>query len=85
MGWETAIYKMTGLAAEQSGIRGRGIIAPGYMADLVLIDPETVKDNASIQNPQAMSDGIMKVWVNGELVFQEKKFLQKFPGEFIGR
>ena len=85
MSWETAIYKMTGLAAEQSGIRGRGIIAPGYAADLVLIDPETVKDNASIQNPQAMSDGILKVWVNGELVFHDKHFMKKYTGEFVGR
>jgi N-acyl-D-amino-acid deacylase len=85
MSWETAINKMTGLAAEHVGITNRGIVAAGYFADLVLIDPETVKDNASIQNPKALSDGILKVWVNGVLVYSDKNSLQKFPGEFISR
>jgi N-acyl-D-aspartate/D-glutamate deacylase len=76
---------MTALSAEHVGITNRGIIAPGYFADLVLIDPETVKDNSSIQNPKALSDGILKVWVNGVLVYKDKASLQKFPGEFVGR
>ena len=85
LSWETAIYKMTALAAEHVGIVNRGIIAPGYFADMVLIDPATVKDNASIQNPKALSDGILKVWVNGVLVYKDKTGLQKYPGEFVGK
>ena len=85
MNWEEAIYKMTALSAEHVGITNRGIIAPGYFADMVLIDPVTVKDNANIQNPKALSDGILKVWVNGVLVYQDKTFLHQFPGEFVGR
>lgn len=85
MSWEAAINKMTGLAAENTGIKNRGIIAPGYFADLVLIDTETVKDNSSIQNSKALSDGIKKVWVNGVLVYQDKTFFKKYPGEFVGR
>jgi len=85
MSWEEAIYKMTGLAAEHTGIKNRGIIAPGYFADLVLIDPATVKDNASIKDPRALSDGILKVWVNGVLVYKDKTSQQKYPGEFIKR
>lgn len=67
------------------GISNRGIIASGYFADMVLIDPATVKDNASIQNPKALSDGILKVWVNGVLVYKDKTGLQKYPGEFVGK
>jgi N-acyl-D-amino-acid deacylase len=85
MSWEAAINKMTGLSAEHTGITNRGIIAPEYFADLVLIDPETVKDNATIQDSKALSDGIKKVWVNGVLVYQDKTFLKKYPGEFISR
>lgn len=83
--WEEAIFKMTGLAAAQTGIRNRGLIAPGYFADLVLIDPETVKDQATIENPRALSDGIEAVWVNGVLVYQEKKATGNYPGQFIQR
>jgi N-acyl-D-aspartate/D-glutamate deacylase len=85
MSWEDAIHKMTALSAEHVGITNRGIIAPGYFADMVLIDPAIVKDNSSIQNPKALSDGILKVWVNGVLVYKDKASLQKFPGEFIVR
>lgn len=83
MSWETAIHKMTGLAAEHTGIKNRGVVAKGYFADLVLLDPETVKDNANIANPKALSDGILMVWVNGQLVYKNKQFQQQFPGEFI--
>ncbi len=85
MSLETAIQKMTGLAAAHTGISNRGILAPGYSADLVLLDPETVKDNSTVQNSKALSDGILKVWVNGICVYDNKKFTQKYPGRFIGR
>ncbi|WP_428665417.1 serine hydrolase [Runella sp.] len=85
MSLETAIHKMTGLTAEHLGITDRGIVQPGYYADLVLFDPETVKDNANIQNSTALSSGIEKVWVNGELVYQSQKATGAFPGMFIKR
>ncbi len=85
MSLETAINKMTALSAEHVGIRQRGLIAAGYYADLVLLDPDTVQDHATIQNPQALSDGILKVWVNGELVYANKEFMDKFPGRLIKR
>lgn len=83
--WESAIHKMTALAAEHTGVKNRGVIAPGYYADLVLIDPAIVKDNSTIQNPKALSDGILNVWVNGVMVYKDKISLQKYPGEFIVR
>jgi len=51
----------------------------------VLLDPVTVKDNASIQNPKALSDGILKVWVNGVLVYKDKESTKEFPGMFLSR
>jgi N-acyl-D-amino-acid deacylase len=80
---ETAIFKMTALSAEHVGIQDRGIIGPGYYADLVLFDPKTVMDNATIQNPQAVSTGIEKVWVNGKLTFEKQKATGKLPGKLI--
>lgn len=85
LSWEAAIHNMTALAAEHTGIKNRGMIAPGYFADLVLIDPATVKDNSTIQNPKALSDGILKVWVNGVMVYKDKMSQKKYPGEFIVR
>ena len=82
---EQAIYKMTGLAAENLNIEKRGFIKPGYYADLVLFDPATVKDNSTIQNPQAVSSGINTVWVNGVEVYTEKGVTKKYPGQVILR
>lgn len=80
---EEAIHKMTGLSAEHLGLQGRGIIAPGNVADLVLFDPKTVQDNATFQNPTALSTGIERVWVNGQLVFAGGKTTKVFPGQLL--
>jgi N-acyl-D-aspartate/D-glutamate deacylase len=85
MSLETAIQKMTSLSAEHTGIKNRGLIAAGYFADLVLFDPATVKDNADIKKSKAISTGIEKVWVNGEIVFANGQSTKKYPGVFVSR
>ncbi len=82
---EKAIYKMTGLTAENVGITDRGLIVRGYFADLVLLNPATVIDNATITNATALSTGIEKVWVNGKVVYDGKKAVDNFPGRFVER
>ena len=82
---EQAIHKMTGLSAHHMGFRNRGVIAPGYAADLVLFDPDTIIDNATPRNPSALSSGISKVWVNGKIVFENGQESGQRPGRFITR
>ena len=82
---ETAIYKMTGQSADFFGFKDRGRIAVGYFADLVLLDPTTVIDQANIKNSKALSTGIELVWVNGTLVYQAQKSTGKQPGLLIKR
>ena len=85
LSWQEAIYKMTGLSAKQLGIKNRGIIKQGYYADLVLFNPETVTDRSTIAEPQRISDGMELVWVNGRLVYQNKKTAGIYPGQIIRR
>ena len=80
---ETAIYKMTGLTAEHLGIQERGILARDYFADMVLFDPATVIDNATIANSTALSSGIEMVWVNGKIVYKDGRATKVYPGIFI--
>ena len=82
---ETAIYKMTGQSADFFGFKNRGRIAVGHFADLVLLDPTTVIDQANIKNSKALSTGIEMVWVNGTLVYQAQKSTGKQPGVLIKR
>jgi N-acyl-D-amino-acid deacylase len=85
MGLETAVHKMTGLTARHLGIRDRGLIRPGYLADLVLFDPERVIDRATLEDSHAISDGISGVWVNGKQVYDRGKSTGVRPGRLLLR
>jgi len=80
---EQAVYKMTGLAAKHLGITDRGTLAEGSSADLVLFDPATVMDRATMENPTRLSAGIEKVWVNGTLVYQDRRTTGVRPGQVV--
>lgn len=80
-----AVYKTTSLPAAQMGFSNRGRIAPGFKADLVLFDPETVIDRATPSDPHAVSTGIDRVWVNGVLVYEDGKTTGQFPGWALKR
>ncbi|MDP4809830.1 MAG: serine hydrolase [Saprospiraceae bacterium] len=81
----TAIYKMTGLCAENLGLTDRGILSSGNFADMVLFNPAIIKDKATITQPQALSEGILQVWVNGNSVYKDGKSTNQFPGIIITR
>jgi N-acyl-D-amino-acid deacylase len=80
---EDAIRKMTTLAAANAGIKDRGRIAPGQFADLVLFDPRSVVDRSTTAAPQALSDGIERVWVNGVEVFRDGAATGERPGQVL--
>ena len=66
---EQAIHKMTGLSARRFKLDGRGNLRVGYSADIVVFDPQLVKDLASFEKPMQFSAGIEQVWVNGVLSY----------------
>lgn len=80
---ESAIHKMTGLAAAQYGVAGRGLLREGYHADLVLFDPATVTDAATFSAPIQASRGIHAVWVNGRQVWDGERTGAERPGHVL--
>lgn len=82
---EAAVNKMSGAAAEHVGIRDRGLIQPGAYADLVLFDPVTVADRATIKDSRALSTGIQKVWVNGGLALESNRPTGLHTGQAVKR
>jgi N-acyl-D-aspartate/D-glutamate deacylase len=80
-----AVHKMTGMPAQQFGLAGRGKIGEGCHADLVLFDPETIRDTASFSNPISAAEGIAAVWVNGVLSYQDGVAAQERAGRFLPR
>lgn len=80
-----AVRKMTRMSADRFGLDDRGRIAVGVAADLVLFDPQQVKDAATFSQPQQLAEGIHSVWVNGVLSYQNKKMTGQRAGKFLER
>lgn len=82
---EEAVRKMSYAPATRLGLKDRGRIAKGKRADLVLFDSKTVTDNATFGEPQKLSSGIAKVFVNGEIVWENNSVTGKLPGMILKR
>jgi N-acyl-D-amino-acid deacylase len=80
---EDAIRRMTSLPARTFGFHDRGIIRPGFVADLVLFDPELVTDKATFANPHQYSEGFDYVLVKGTAAVAEGELTDERAGEFI--
>ena len=80
-----AIRKMTSLPATRFKLRDRGLIRAGYKADLVLFDPATIIDRSTFREPQLISEGVKRVFVNGEEVWADGKVTGNRPGKALRR
>jgi N-acyl-D-amino-acid deacylase len=67
---EEAIRRMTSQSCQRFGLAGRGLLRPGYWADLVLFDPATVRDTATYADPKQEPVGIAMVVVNGLVAYE---------------
>src|SRR5688572_4592956 len=68
-----AIRKMTSLPAQRFKLRDRGWVRAGFKADLVLFDSDRIVDRATFRDPQLISEGVKRVFVNGEEVWTDGK------------
>ncbi len=82
---ESAIHKMTGFPAVRMGMKERGLVKEGLIADLVIFDPETVVDNATWEDPHQYPTGIPYVLVNGTAVVDSGKHTGAMPGKVLRR
>ena len=80
---EEAIRRMTSAPASRLGLKDRGTIRDGAIADLVVLDPATVRSNATYDEPRQFPDGIEHVIVNGELVVDEGVHTGRTPGRAL--
>jgi N-acyl-D-amino-acid deacylase len=78
-----AVRKLAALPAENLGLRQRGWIKPGYYADIVLFDPTTVRDNATVEKPQLYASGVREVLVNGIEVVKDGQHTGATPGRVV--
>lgn len=80
---EEAVRKMTSFPAQRLGLFDRGVLRPGMKADLVMLDPMTVRDTATFEKPHAYAEGIALVVVNGQVIFDGEAMTAARPGRVL--
>jgi len=83
--FETAIRKMTSFPAQKLRIWDRGLLRESFKADIVVFNPDTVRDKATYENPHQFNEGIIHVLVNGEIVVENEQQTDKLPGKYLRR
>ena len=82
---EEAVRRATSLPARRLGLRQRGVIAPGWFADIVVFDPANVADTATYEDPYRYPNGIAHVLVNGVTVVLNGRSTGQRPGHVLRR
>jgi dihydroorotase/N-acyl-D-amino-acid deacylase len=80
---EEAIRKFTSLAAQRMRLTDRGVLKTGMWADVVVFDPQTVRDVATYDDPNRLSVGMQYVLVNGVAVIDDGKMTNQLPGKVL--
>jgi hypothetical protein len=80
---EDAIRKMSALPAQRLRLTDRGVLKAGMWADVVIFDPATVRDLATFDNPNQLSEGMEYVLVNGVPVIDQSKMTGALPGKVL--
>ena len=80
----TAIWKCTGLPASRMKLKERGLLVPGYAADITVFDPQTIADRSTYARPHQFPAGIAHVFVNGVHTIREGAHTGALSGIVLG-
>ena len=80
---EEAVRKFTALPAQRMRLTDRGVLKQGMVADLVIFDPATVRDAATYESPNQLSQGMEYVLVNGVTVIDHGQMTGALPGKVL--
>ncbi len=80
---EDAIRKFSSLPAQRMRLTDRGVLKQGMWADVVIFDPAKVRDLATFESPNQLSEGMVYVLVNGVAVIDQEKITGALPGKVL--
>ncbi|HZR57382.1 MAG TPA: D-aminoacylase [Terriglobales bacterium] len=80
---EDALRKFSALPAQRMRLTERGVLKAGMWADIVIFDPATIRDVATFENPNQLSQGMEYVLVNGVPVIDNTKMTGALPGKVL--
>jgi N-acyl-D-amino-acid deacylase len=82
---EAMVRKLTSVPAERFGFAKRGVLRPGNFADIVVFDPDKIRDKATWADPHQYPEGIPHVLVNGKVVIKDGEHTGALPGAALRR
>jgi dihydroorotase/N-acyl-D-amino-acid deacylase len=80
---EDAVRKMSAYPAQRTGLADRGVLREGLKADLVVFDPNTIRDRATFEQPHQYGEGVSLVVINGQVAFEDGKMTSARPGRVL--
>lgn len=80
---QEAVRKLTSLPAANLKLERRGFLKPEYFADVVVFDPQDIRDHATFEKPHQYSTGVIHVFVNGQQVLKNGEHTGAKPGRVI--
>jgi N-acyl-D-amino-acid deacylase len=80
---EEAIRRLTAFPAENLKLHRRGMLRPGYYADVVVFDPARIQDHATFDKPHQLATGVVHVFVNGTQVLRDGEHTGAKPGRVV--
>jgi N-acyl-D-amino-acid deacylase len=80
---QEAIFRLTGLPAQNWKLEGRGCLKVGCHADITVFDPATIIDHATYAQPMQYATGVSNVFVNGVQVLRDGEHTGAKPGQFV--
>ncbi|HUH06653.1 MAG TPA: amidohydrolase family protein [Egibacteraceae bacterium] len=83
--WAAAAVHLSSHAARRFGLGARGLIRPGFVADVVALDPDEISDEATFEQPTRPAKGVRHVWVAGVPVLRDGDLTGAVPGAALTR
>ncbi|HEU0369331.1 MAG TPA: D-aminoacylase, partial [Candidatus Acidoferrum sp.] len=80
---EAAVRKITSLPAQRQHLADRGLLKPGYFADITIFDAAKIIDHATYEKPAQLAEGVRFTIVNGQIEFDEGKLTGATAGKFL--
>ena len=78
--WGEASQHLSAHACRRFGLGARGLVRAGMIADLVALDPRTIADRGTYDEPKVLAQGVLRVWVAGQEVFRNGVLTGRTPG-----
>ena len=77
---EAAVHSSTQLTAETLRLKDRGLLKPGYFADVLVFDPKTYNERGTYEQPELLATGVRYLSVNGQMAIDNSALTTTLAG-----